>query len=114
MQLNLLIESKFSKQLLFRGQVPSAAELNYLDKVKWLEMYGVDLHPVLVCGKHCYKNLFFITPGVKLEQVENSVSFSGRGQRRVLFGSDSKWYNFITQQNQSGKLLLAPHQQNIL
>lgn len=31
-----------------RGMTPSAAELNYLDKVKWLDMYGVDLHPVLV------------------------------------------------------------------
>ncbi|XP_014291241.1 band 4.1-like protein 4A isoform X2 [Halyomorpha halys] len=29
------------------GQQPSVAELNYLEKVKWLEMYGVDLHPVV-------------------------------------------------------------------
>jgi hypothetical protein len=34
------------KQLKSVGQ--AQAEFNYLDKVKWLDLYGVDLHPVLV------------------------------------------------------------------
>ena len=35
---------------LFRGQrmTPDKAELNYLHKVKWLDLYGVDMHMVMV------------------------------------------------------------------
>lgn len=46
--LNICLCLRLVFDLSYRGISPAQAELSYLDKVKWLDMYGVDLHPVLV------------------------------------------------------------------
>jgi hypothetical protein len=51
--------------------VPAVAEMRYLDRVKWLDLYGVDLHPVLVSCLHvCVKSL-----DVRGSHLHSIVSF---------------------------------------
>ena len=78
-----------------RGMSPSAAELNYLDKVKWHDMYGVDLHPVLVC----FTFVFFSFSSRSLF-LSLSQSF-GAHPHGILFiwSSDGGYIWFVSSRN---------------
>ncbi|KAI0222099.1 Band 4.1-like protein 4A [Lamellibrachia satsuma] len=55
------------------GQVPSMTEYKYLDRVKWLEMYGVDLHPVK--GEGNVEYFLGLTPtGIVVYRNKSKVS----------------------------------------
>ncbi|XP_072038289.1 band 4.1-like protein 4 isoform X2 [Amphiura filiformis] len=56
-----------------RGQTPTVAELNFLERAKWLDMYGVDLHPVV--GEDNVEYLLGLTPsGVVVYRNKSKVA----------------------------------------
>ncbi|XP_071964982.1 band 4.1-like protein 4 isoform X2 [Antedon mediterranea] len=56
-----------------RGQTPAIAEKNFLERAKWLDMYGVDLHPVR--GEDQVDYYLGLTPtGVVVYKGKNKVS----------------------------------------
>ncbi|CAG0913771.1 unnamed protein product [Notodromas monacha] len=56
------------------GQVPAVAEMKFLEKVKWLDLYGVDLHPVM--GEGNIEYFVGLTPsGVLVLKNKSKVGY---------------------------------------